>query len=160
MDKEHEELVVMLIKRGANVQLCDFRGNSPLHSACATNNLVIAEILLQSGADPEALDFAHKLPKDRTSNYQIKQSLEREIKNRLDGGESATQKLVNYMGFGIGLGVGLGMALAKQQEMYAQQLREEEEKKKADAEAKRKEMNERLKRKKEGSEKKQERRLL
>ena len=150
----------MLIKRGANVQLCDFRGNSPLHSACATNNLVIAEILLQSGADPEALDFAHKLPKDRTSNYQIKQSLEREIKNRLDGGESATQKLVNYMGFGIGLGVGLGMALAKQQEMYAQQLREEEEKKKADAEAKRKEMNERLKRKKEGSEKKQERRLL
>ena len=83
----------------------------------------MVEFLLHNGADPEALDFAHKHPKDRTSNYQVKLSLEREIRNRMDGGESATQKLVNYMGLGIGLGVGLGMAMAKQQEMYAQKLR-------------------------------------
>jgi hypothetical protein len=159
IDKEEFEIAKMFVQRGANVQLCDFRGNSPLHSACSTNHLPMVEFLLQNGADPEALDFSHKHPKDRTSNYQCKLALEREIQNRLDGGESTTQKLVNYMGFGIGLGVGLGMALAKQQEMYAQQLRDEEARKAADAEAKRLEMNARLKRKKESA-KPKERKLL
>lgn len=145
IDKEEKEIVELLILRGARIQLCDFRGNSPLHSAAAINNLPMVEFLLAQGADPEAYDFGHQTPKQRTGTYAIVQAIERELANRKDGGESATQKLLNYMGFGIGLGVGMGMALAKQQEMYAKQLRDEEDKKKESILKKKEEMNARLK---------------
>jgi hypothetical protein len=148
VDKEHIDIVQVLIKRGVSVMACDFRGNTPLHSACSTNNLEIVEILLDRGADPEAMDFSNQKPAQRTSNRAIEQCIERAIQNIKDGGESQTQKIMNYMTFGIGMGVGLGMAMAKQQEMYAQQAREEEEKKKVASDAKRAEMNARLKRKK------------
>jgi hypothetical protein len=158
VDKDRVEIVKMLLKRGASVHACDFRGNTPLHSACAVNNLEMVEILLDRGADPEAMDYANQKPANRTSNRAIEQSIERAIQNIKDGGESQTQKIVNYMTFGIGLGVGLGMAMAKQTEMYAQQAREEEARIKESADAKRQEMNARLKRSKD--EKPKERRLL
>ena len=159
VDKEHIDIVQVLLKRGAAVMACDFRGNTSLHSACASNNLEVVEILLDRGADPEAMDYGNHKPSDRTSSRVIEQSIERAIQNIKDGGESQTQKIMNYMTFGIGMGVGLGMAMAKQQEMYAKQLRDEEERKKAAGEAKRAEMNARLKQKK-VTEAPKERRLL
>ena len=56
IDREQYEIMKLFIQRGANIQLCDFRGNSPLHAAGACNHLPMVEFLLQQGADPEALD--------------------------------------------------------------------------------------------------------
>jgi ankyrin repeat protein len=127
------------------VNITDFRGNTPLHSACTQNNKEVCELLLRQGSDPEAMDFGSQRPSDRTKSYPIQQMLERYIRNKKDEGESMTQKTVNWVGFGIGLGVGMGIALAKQQEVFAKQLREDDQKKKEEDERRRQEMEQRLK---------------
>ncbi len=42
-------MVQMLIRHGADVNLCDFRGNSPLHNAAAVSSYEICGILLKQG---------------------------------------------------------------------------------------------------------------
>ena len=52
---EHNKkyLVLLFLTRGADVDVCDENGNSPLHIACKNENSAITNILLKKNADIE-----------------------------------------------------------------------------------------------------------
>ena len=43
----------VLITKGANINLADVSGHTPLHIAAATGQMSMAELLLQNGANPQ-----------------------------------------------------------------------------------------------------------
>lgn len=57
------QMVRILLKYGAKVSGRTCNG-TPLHTACAYRRFAIAKLLLDSGADPEALDTDGRKPKD------------------------------------------------------------------------------------------------
>jgi ankyrin repeat protein len=50
--------IKLLLWRGANINAKDIQARSPLHLAGIEGNDDIYDLLLDSGADPEAKDFA------------------------------------------------------------------------------------------------------
>ncbi len=52
------DLAELLIQQGADVTLQDVLGNTPLHWAAENNNLPLATLLLDHGADPNAFSLA------------------------------------------------------------------------------------------------------
>ena len=57
-----EEIVKLLIKRGADVGSTDLKGNTPLHAASYFNRPGIVRCLMEHGADPAKLNSEHVLP--------------------------------------------------------------------------------------------------
>lgn len=55
VDEDKEEIVKMLLNGGANVNLKDSWGMTPLHYACELQNTRLIQILLESGGDPSML---------------------------------------------------------------------------------------------------------
>lgn len=49
----HFKTVESLISKGADVNLCDTEGKSPLYFACVSENAQIVQYLLMNGADIE-----------------------------------------------------------------------------------------------------------
>ena len=52
-EKEREGLLVYMLKRGANPNLADYNGNTPLYYAAAVQNANAAELLHEYGAAPD-----------------------------------------------------------------------------------------------------------
>lgn len=55
-NKNYLEAIEFLISLGANVNVKDNKGITPLHGACSLNNTKLAKLLLERGADLEAKD--------------------------------------------------------------------------------------------------------
>lgn len=53
-EKEREDLLVYMLKRGADPNLPDYMGNTPLYYAAAVKNVRIVELLQEYGATPDA----------------------------------------------------------------------------------------------------------
>jgi len=51
-----KSLISKMIRLGAEVNMKDFKGQTPLHKAVMTNSVEVAEFLLQKGADVDALN--------------------------------------------------------------------------------------------------------
>lgn len=52
-EKEREDLLIYMLKRGADPNLSDFMGNQPLYYAAALQNAKAAELLYEYGANPD-----------------------------------------------------------------------------------------------------------
>jgi len=60
----NEENTRLLLSRGADVNVKDISGSSPLHEACEHGRASIARIILEKGADVEARDMYGWMPID------------------------------------------------------------------------------------------------
>jgi len=58
----HEDMVELLIERGADVNGRDASGSTPLHHAAAGGNKAVVELLLAKGADVNARDNKNRTP--------------------------------------------------------------------------------------------------
>lgn len=60
---EVEHSIVQAIKNGENINTPTGRdGSSPLSTAVRNQNLMVTELLLQHGADPNAIEVCSRLP--------------------------------------------------------------------------------------------------
>jgi hypothetical protein len=69
----HPELVSYLIDKGFSIDATDYRGQTPLHVACADGNAIIAVALLKQGADPTLRDKKGLLPQDKCTKSEYLQ---------------------------------------------------------------------------------------
>ncbi|MBU1344981.1 MAG: ankyrin repeat domain-containing protein, partial [Proteobacteria bacterium] len=82
------QIIMMLIKAGADVNKQDKYKNSPLHYAAENDELAAAEILLESGADPfskggEWIDIeSDSLPFDHAKSQKMRNLLKSYMKNK------------------------------------------------------------------------------
>ena len=60
----NEEILIRLLKAGANVSGTDMYGDTPLHVAAGNNNIMAAEILIRDGAKIMPKNTAGKTPLD------------------------------------------------------------------------------------------------
>jgi len=51
-----------LLERGANVNICDGDGRTPLHVASSNKNTKIVALLIERGADPSVPDASKQTP--------------------------------------------------------------------------------------------------
>ena len=65
-------MVQMLIRHGADVNLCDFRGNSPLHNSAAVNSYEICGILLKQG---NSSTYSHNYSLTHSFSFLLTHSL-------------------------------------------------------------------------------------
>jgi ankyrin repeat protein len=56
--------ILMLLNAGANIKEKDINGNTPLHDAAKPGNYDIMKILIEQGADINALNESHQTPLD------------------------------------------------------------------------------------------------
>lgn len=80
----HVNILRWLLSLGANVNSRDFLGRTPLFEACTTNGLRAVDVLLDHGADPDALDNNATRPFDATSNEKIRRLLRERSAIRYD----------------------------------------------------------------------------
>lgn len=88
----------MLIREGANVLTADFRGNTPLHLAAATESVDILDALLARGADPETLNHANEKALNKTNYPVIVRKLEKAAQARMDGSDNPKDQIASWMG--------------------------------------------------------------
>jgi len=69
------EIVRMLIKTGADVNVKDRSDQTPLHYAAGKNNLEIASLLIKAGADVNAKDKSGRTPLNRAIEIQVSPKL-------------------------------------------------------------------------------------
>ncbi|KAJ8786346.1 hypothetical protein J1605_006321, partial [Eschrichtius robustus] len=69
------DIIVELLKAGANVNCENVDGILPLHDAVANNHLKAAEILLQHGANPNQKDQRQKTALDEADDKNMKELL-------------------------------------------------------------------------------------
>ncbi len=69
---EIEDIIEKLINNGANVNLQDSNGNTPLHAAAKLNKEEIVKMLLDHGADKNITNIDENTPEDLTNNEAIK----------------------------------------------------------------------------------------
>ena len=58
----HEDMVSLLIERGADVNSRDHAGSTPLHHAASGGNKAVVELLIAKGADVNAKDSKGRTP--------------------------------------------------------------------------------------------------
>jgi ankyrin repeat protein len=63
----HLETSLLLIERGAAVNVADAGGDTPLHIAAEAGSVPVAEALLARGADPHAVDREDQTPLSRAA---------------------------------------------------------------------------------------------
>jgi len=74
--KGHINVANILISKGANVNLRNKVGSTPLHKAVTSErSAVLVKILLEANADANIRNAAGLLPEDLTSNSKLKESL-------------------------------------------------------------------------------------
>jgi ankyrin repeat protein len=80
------EVVAFLIERGANVNVVNGNGATPLHFACQENHrhLEIAKMLIKAGADTKALDDFDEPPHHETLDAALRSIRSEEMAQRLD----------------------------------------------------------------------------
>jgi ankyrin repeat protein len=59
------DVIEKLLSRGANVNLPNNQGSTPLHGACSARNLPLIKLLLVHNADVHAIDDRHQTPAHR-----------------------------------------------------------------------------------------------
>ncbi|GER45535.1 Arf-GAP with GTPase [Striga asiatica] len=64
-------MVELLLQHGANVNVCDSRGQTPLHHSIMRGRIGIAKLLLMRGADPEAIDKEGRTPSQHLAESSI-----------------------------------------------------------------------------------------
>ncbi|XP_027462672.2 ankyrin repeat domain-containing protein 31 isoform X6 [Zalophus californianus] len=69
------DIIVELLKAGANVNCENLDGINPLHDAAANDHLKAAEILLQHGANPNQKNQKQKTALDEADNEKMKELL-------------------------------------------------------------------------------------
>uniref|UniRef100_M3Y2T2 Uncharacterized protein n=1 Tax=Mustela putorius furo TaxID=9669 RepID=M3Y2T2_MUSPF len=69
------DIIVELLKAGANVNCENLDGIDPLHDAAANNHLKAAEILLQHGANPNQRNQKQKTALDEADDEKMKELL-------------------------------------------------------------------------------------
>ncbi len=63
----HVDLAVMLIERGARVDVADSGGHTPFHIAAEAGYVPVVKALLDRDADPHAVDREDKTPLSRAA---------------------------------------------------------------------------------------------
>lgn len=63
----HVDVALLLIERGAAVNVADVGGHTPLHIAAEAGYLRVVKALLDRGADPHAVDAEDKTPLSRAA---------------------------------------------------------------------------------------------
>ena len=63
----HADVALVLIERGAHVDVPDAGGHTPLHIAAESGSVPVVEALLARGADPYAVDVEEKTPISRAA---------------------------------------------------------------------------------------------
>ena len=66
-----EQILKYLIDEGANVSGADARGETPLHTAAKSDNLIAAGLLLEAGAEVMPKDYDGKTPLDFTGSGEM-----------------------------------------------------------------------------------------
>jgi ankyrin repeat protein len=64
----HADVALLLIERGAQVDIADAGGHTPLHIAAESGSVPVVEALLARGADPYAVDDEEKTPLSRAAS--------------------------------------------------------------------------------------------
>jgi ankyrin repeat protein len=73
--KGNEEIARMLIDAGANVNVQNKRGRTPLHRAASDGSVEIARMLIDAGARKDIPNEDGKFPYDLTTNEELKKLL-------------------------------------------------------------------------------------
>ncbi len=63
----HVDVALVLIERGAQVDVADAGGHTPLHIAAESGSVPVVKALLARGADPYAVDVEEKTPISRAA---------------------------------------------------------------------------------------------
>lgn len=62
IQKKQNDVVKMMIEKGANINVKNLNGQTPLHVAILTNNIEIAKYLIEKGADLNIKDCKGQTP--------------------------------------------------------------------------------------------------
>ena len=76
------DVVEVLLTHGANPEVRDERGGTPLHMAASSNDVAVAKALLQYGANPYALDSSDRTPLENArarGNMEVAQLLQEHV---------------------------------------------------------------------------------
>lgn len=71
----HEEIVELLIKKGANVNITNPVNETPLHDAAKEGHKKIVELLLNAGADKSLINKDNNTSADLSKNQEIKETI-------------------------------------------------------------------------------------
>lgn len=91
--------IEFLIKNGADVNLADDHGNTPLHRAAKANNIEVVKLLLAANANVElrAHGNHNKKAKDLTTSKEIKSLIEAKSSHDNKHGIGITNKVASFI---------------------------------------------------------------
>lgn len=101
-----EKVVQALLDKGANVNVQDGYGKTPLYHAKVLSKTKTMKALLKAGADPDIKDFLDKTPRDLAKDENV-------IKDE-ENNQIATKAIKTGIAFGViaGLAIGVGCGVA------------------------------------------------
>lgn len=89
----HEEVVRLLIDIGADFNLADYEGNTPLHYASAYNHLVIVQLLLERGCAHATKNDLEFTAADYAYTNSLKSALEAIVRSHHDNKRAARSRI-------------------------------------------------------------------
>ncbi|WP_374699017.1 ankyrin repeat domain-containing protein [Wolbachia endosymbiont (group B) of Limnophora tigrina] len=104
-----EKVVQALLDKGANVNVQDGYGRTPLHHVNTPGRTKVKEALLKAGADPDIKGFRNKTSRDLAKDENV-------IKDE-ENNQIATKAIKTGIAFGViaGLAIGVGCGVASVQ---------------------------------------------